>query len=354
MLHIVAWCLLGLLMVWVFGAPGAGYGYGQTAIFVLLFLPILAGATYLILNVLVPRYLLKRRFYLFALYSVYTLVTAAWIELMIAVGMFAMVYEYNVELLNPRITDLGYLTGIMFLVILPAAAIQITRQWYREREVNDRLKQEKLELELYARKKELDYLKEQMHPHFLFNVLNNLYGLTLEKSDKAPELVLKVSSMLDYMLYRSSDDRVPLSGELQHIADYLEIQKIRCGDRLTVNLQLDAVDESLHIAPMILLPFVENSFKHGVARASGQAVIDISLKVVEESIIFSVSNSLSRQTGNQSGPGVGLQNVQKRLNLLYGEAYQLNINETDQEFGVLLKLPVRKESYETMDLHDRG
>lgn len=172
--HIVFWLATGLLMVWIFGSPAEGYGYGQTLLFVLLQLPVLAGATYVVLHYLVPHFLLKRRFFLFGLYTLYVLIGAAWLELMLAMGLFVLVYEYQIELLNPKITDLGYLTGTMFLVILPALAIQITRQWYRERQVTDRLKQEKLELELYAREKELAYLKEQIRPHFLFNVLNNL------------------------------------------------------------------------------------------------------------------------------------------------------------------------------------
>lgn len=341
-------------MVVVFGSPTEEYGYRQSLFFVLPLLPVLAGTTYLFLNFLVPRYLLKRRFFLFGLFSLYALIVAAWLEIMIVMGLFVMVYKLQMDLMNPKVTDLSYLVGTIFLIILPAIAIQATRQWYRERERSDQLKQEKLELELYARQKELDYLKEQMHPHFLFNVLNNLYGLTLEKSDKAPELVLRVSSMLDYMLYRSSDPTVPLQDELEHIWDYLEIQKIRCGGRLEVYFQSDVTNPSVRIAPMILLPFVENSFKHGVAKLSIDTYVNISVATYGETISFEVANAVAQQNGKETQTGVGLANVKKRLDLIYGSDYELEINKSEQEFRVALKLPAKHGTHEQVDLHDRG
>lgn len=340
-------------MVLFFGSPTEEYGYKQSLIFVVLLLPVLAGTTYLLLNYLVPQYLLKRRFFLFGLYSIYALIIAAWMELMIVMGLFVIVYEFHIELLNPKITDLGYLTGTMFLVILPAVAIQITRQWYRERQVNDRLKQEKLELELYARQKELEYLKEQIRPHFLFNVLNNLYGLTLEKSDEAPELVLKVSSMLEYMLYHSENEFVPLQEEVEHIHNYIDIQKIRCGDRLDLQMEVDSGCKYYRVPPMILLPFVENSFKHGVSKTSSNSYVHISLSTKDDRLIFFIVNSLTASNQNSSEPGVGLKNVEKRLDILFEKNYSLNTHETEDEFRVDLTIPITRIPDEKMEMHDR-
>lgn len=340
-------------MVLVFGSPSDEFGYRQSLLFVLLLLPVLAGTTYLLLYVLVPRYLLKRRFFLFGLYSWYAIIAAAWMEMMIVMGLLMVVYEFQIEQLNPRITDLGYLTGAMLLAILPAAAIQVTRQWYRERETTTRLKQEKLELELYARQIELDYLKEQIRPHFLFNVLNTLYGLTLEQSDEAPEMVLKISDMLDYMLYRSSHDRVPLARELDQVTNYIELQKIRCGERLDLELHVDPGIGSCRIAPMILLPFVENSFKHGVSKSASESYIRIHLGQRDDRLQFRITNSRPPAVRNSTGPGVGLQNVKKRLHLLYGEDYRLSITESEQEFGVDLTIPVTRTRNEEMEMHDR-
>lgn len=329
-------------MVLVFGSPSETYGYRQSLLFVLLLLPVLTGAAYLMIGYLVPRYLLKHRFYLFSLYSVYLFIAAAWMEMMIVMGLFVLVYQFQMDQLNPRITDLGYLAGAMFLAILPAVAIQITGQWYKEREVTDRLKQEKLELELYAREKELDYLKEQIRPHFLFNVLNNLYGLTLEKSEKAPELVLKMSGILDYMLYGSSKELVALENELEHIINYIDIQKIRFDDRLNLSMDIDPDTGNCRIAPMILLPFVENSFKHGVSKSASASFVDITLAVHKNRLIFTIVNSLAVAGQDSGGHGMGLENVVKRLDLLYGDHYRINYGKREDEFRVELSIPVER------------
>jgi len=233
---------------------------------------------------------------MFGLFTLYTLIVAAWMELMIALGLFVLVYELQVDLLNPKITDLGYLAGTMFMVILPAAAVQITRQWYHEKQANERLKKEKLEAELSANRTELAYLKEQIRPHFLFNVLNNLYGLTLEKSDHAPDLVLKVTQMLEYMLYRSASKFVPLDEELEHLSNYIGIQQIRCGEKLNVDFRTSGETSKCHIPPMLLLPFVENSFKHGVHATGDDSDVELLCKVKARQLIFSIRNSIPQNS----------------------------------------------------------
>jgi len=342
MQHLLFWLIVGIFMVMVFGPTSGGHQYEQSLLFVLVLLPILAGATYLIIYFLVPNYLLKRRFVLFGLFTGYTFIGAAWVAEMIVMGMLMFIYENQLQKINPRIHDVGYLTATMFLVILPAIAIHITRQWYKEREVNAQLKQEKLELELYARKKELDYLKEQMHPHFLFNALNNLYGLTLEKSDDAPGLVLRLSELLDFILYKSEQKTVRLSDEIRHINNYLELQKIRCGDRLDLTIRIDAGMDDYEIAPMLLLPFVENSFKHGVSVTPGQSYVSLRLFVNGEYLHFNIINSIPGKRSEQSGHGVGLANVSKRLNLLYGKRYRMDIRQTEKEYLVDLSVPLER------------
>jgi sensor histidine kinase YesM len=342
MQHLLFWLIVGIFMVLVFGPTSGGHQYEQSLLFVLALLPILAGATYLIIYFLVPNYLLKRRFLLFSLFTGYTFIVAAWVAEMLVMGMLMLIYENQLQKINPRIHDVGYLTGTMFLVILPAIAIHITRQWYKEREINAQLKQEKLELELYARQKELDYLKEQMHPHFLFNALNNLYGLTLEKSDDAPGLVLRLSELLDFILYKSEKETVRLSDEIRHINNYLELQKIRCGDRLNLLINMDAGTDDYEIAPMLLLPFVENSFKHGVSVTSDQSYVSVNLIVDKELLHFKITNSIPVKRPGQSGHGVGMANVSKRLNLLYGDRYSMDVQQIDREYRVKLSIPLEK------------
>ena len=352
--HILFWLTVGVLMVLLFGPASGDNGYLQSFLFVCLLLPVLAGATYLIIYYLVPQYLLRHRFVLFGLYTTYTFIGAAWIAEMIVMVMLMFIYENQLSKINPRIHDIGYLMGTMVLVILPAIAIHVTRQWYRERETNTRLEQEKLELELYARQKELDYLKEQMHPHFLFNALNNLYGLTLEKSDDAPELVLRLSELLDYMLYRSEQKTVPLTDEIRHIKNYLEVQKIRCGNRLNLSLNIDAGPKGYRIAPMLLMPFLENSFKHGVSATSGLSYVSVSLHIEDGHLRFGIINSLPTKRSANEHHGVGLVNVGKRLKLLYGDRYVLQTDETEKEYRVELSIPLERMSHEEVEVHDRG
>ena len=301
---------------------------------------------------------------MFGLLTTYTLIAAAWMELLIALGLFVLVYELQVDLLNPKITDLGYLTSTMFMVILPAAAIQITRQWYREKQANERLKKEKLEAELSANRTELAYLKEQIHPHFLFNVLNNLYGLTLEKSDEAPKLVLKVTQMLEYMLYRSAAKTVPLNEELEHLSNYIGIQQIRCGDKLTVTFSKPSSASAYQIPPMLLLPFVENSFKHGVHATGDKSEVQLTCAVENQHLIFSIRNTIPNpgkkkntttqdtnlgsqehrfyesENSNTRSNGLGLSNVKKRLDILYDDNYRLDITPGNKFFSVTLSIPI--------------
>jgi len=341
-------------MVLIFGPRSGEYGYLQSLLFVSLLLPVLAGATYLIIYYLVPKYLLQNRFVLFGLFTTYTFIASSWIAEMIVMVMLIFIYENQLSKINPRIHDIGYLMGTMVLVILPAIAIHATQQWYRERENNARLKREKLELELYARQKELDYLREQMHPHFLFNALNNLYGLTLEKSDDAPELVLRLSELLDYMLYRSEQKTVPLTDEIRHINNYLEVQKIRCGDRLNLYLDIGADLDGYRIAPMLLMPFLENSFKHGVSATSALSYVSIRLFVENGHLHFGIINSLPAKRSEKKHHGVGLTNVGKRLELLYGDKYTLKTEETEKEYRVELSLPLERTRNEEVEVHDRG
>lgn len=345
--HLLGWSAVGVLMVLVFGSGGQN-SYRQSLLFVSLLLPVLAGCTYLIIYFLVPRYLLKRRFFLFGLFTLYTVIVAAWLEIMIVMGLLMLIYEYKFWMLNPRIHDMGYLTGTMALTILPAIAMHITRQWYRERELNAGLRQEKLELELSARRKELDYLKEQMHPHFLFNALNNLYGLTLEKSEEAPELVLKLSRLLEYMLYESSKPLVPLCGELEHLRDYLEVQKIRCGDRLDLLWQVEGPPDRFRIAPMLLLPFIENSFKHGVSASARKSSLSIKLNIRQGRLLGHIENSLPEKNPRAEGShhGVGLQNVRKRMQLLYGDDFKLEHEKLEHQYRVALSIPLTRSGDE--------
>jgi len=190
---------------------------------------------------------------------------------------------------------------------------------------------------------ELAVLKHQLNPHFLFNTLNNLYSLTISKSEKAPEIIEKLSDILDHVLYRSSDKFVPLQKEVKLIDNYLLLEKIRYGNRVAINFE-KKIHNDVKIAPLLLLTFVENAFKHGVAQELVKAQINISIQVNNNSIDFYIKNTKpDKETSNDinSTSGIGIKNVEKQLELLYGNDYDLKFESSSYTFEVNLKLATK-------------
>ncbi|MFD1140120.1 sensor histidine kinase [Larkinella insperata] len=194
---------------------------------------------------------------------------------------------------------------------------------------------------------ELYLLQSQLSPHFLFNTLNNLYGLSLSQPDKIPTLLLKLSDLLRYSVYDTKELFVPLSEELAYITNYIEFEKIRIGERLTLTTSIEnTLPADLPIAPMLLIVFVENAFKHSKNTTDQNVVIDISLKTWGQSVLFSVKNNHTINADNDTQPleknrGLGLVNVRKRLELLYPNAHDLTIQNQDGFYQVMLQIKVK-------------
>lgn len=208
------------------------------------------------------------------------------------------------------------------------------KQWFEKERLTDKL--EKLNIET-----ELKYLKSQINPHFLFNSLNSVYALTLAKSDKAPEVVLKLSDILRYILYDSGEKVVGLKKEIEYLESYLELEKIRFGKRLKTKIEINGDPAGKEIVPMIFLPFVENSFKHGVNSNIGNSFVNICFDITDEGLVFKIENDKSTHKLSESidyQGGIGIMNVKKRLNLLYPEKYELIIDEEGDTFVVTLIL----------------
>ncbi len=200
---------------------------------------------------------------------------------------------------------------------------------------------EKSQLQTKNIESELQFLKNQINPHFLFNTLNNLYALTLKKSDYAPELVLKLSDMLRYMLYECNESEVLLSKEIHYIRNYLDLEKIRLSQHADIRIELKGNISTHKVAPLIFIPFIENSFKHGLKYSSSEAFIHIRF-VIEDYLYFSISNSKANPLPGFSIPksvgGIGLTNVKKRLDLIYPNQYELHIDNQPDQYIVHLKL----------------
>ncbi|HYF29591.1 MAG TPA: histidine kinase [Chitinophagaceae bacterium] len=228
--------------------------------------------------------------------------------------------------------------NIISPVIMFSGGIKLLKNWYIDREKKAAMEKQKLATEL-------NYLKGQIHPHFFFNTLNNLYALTLQKSDDAPTTVLKLSQMMHYMLYDAATEVVPLSKEIKNIQNYIELERIRYSDRLDLSFSVTGPIDGKEIAPLILLPFVENAFKHGTSNEHRECWITIDLKVKDNMLLFKVENSVnsSNKSTNFMGykSGIGLKNVRRRLELLYPSQHQLNIVKEPEAHWVDLKLELQ-------------
>lgn len=188
---------------------------------------------------------------------------------------------------------------------------------------------------------ELNFLKAQIHPHFLFNTLNNLYALTLNNSPASPNVVLDLSQILRYMLYECNTDYVLLKKDVEIIKNYIALEQLRYGDKLDLNLKIKGEITGQHIAPLLMIPLIENAFKHGASEMIDDAWINIVLEVEPTSIKLKVSNSkpMEHQQGYRSHFGkIGLANVRKRLELIYPETHHLMIHDEEDMFAVILHI----------------
>jgi len=185
----------------------------------------------------------------------------------------------------------------------------------------------------------LNSLKAQVNPHFLFNSLNSIYSQALVKSEQTAETVLELSNLLRYMLYEVGDDLVPLAKEVEMLENYIELQKLRVDDGAHVNMTISGDIEGVQIAPLLVFPLVENAFKHGLKGASEEAFVQIDWAIGAE-IAVSIRNNLGSVDDMEKGKygGIGLENVKRRLQLIYPGRHELKINQKDNEFHVNLLL----------------
>jgi sensor histidine kinase YesM len=201
-----------------------------------------------------------------------------------------------------------------------------------------KLRQAAQQLTIEKQQAELSYLKSQTNPHFLFNTLNNIYALSLEKSDRAPESVLRLSKILRFMLYETTGDFIAVEKEIKIIGDYVELEKLRYDDTLNVNFNYDIEDMKQSVPPLLLIPLVENAFKHGVSETRSTPFIDVHLSIKNRYLTFIVKNSVSGITdGGQVTENIGLSNLRRQLELLYTD-YDLSLSKEKIMFTATLKI----------------
>jgi sensor histidine kinase YesM len=228
----------------------------------------------------------------------------------------------------------------LFITLAAAVTVKLLRMHYKSLEFEQELIREKLS-------SELNFLRAQTNPHFLFNTLNNLYVLARKKSDKTADAIMMLSKIMRYVIYECRAPRVAVGDEAKVIQDYIELEKLRYNKRLSVDYQEEMDNPLTPIAPLLLLPFVENSFKHGASGTTGDVDIHIHLSLRERELSFSVKNTVDSDfelpITDKNGSGIGLKNVQRQLDLLYPNQYELATGRENGFFTAGLKIRLTEE-----------
>jgi len=289
-------------------------------------------AVYINLLYLFPKFLVKQKYWQYVSLLVITILIIAPLE---SAALYHFITHSEATIaafMQNRIVSIIILT---FFVASSSSIYKIINDWF----IHQR---EKVDLKAQSLKSELKYLKSQVNPHFLFNTLNSLYALTLKKSDLAPQIVLRLSEMMRYMLYECNEKEVDLEKEINYIKNYLELERIRHGDKFEITFEQEGHADKLKIAPLMFMPFIENSFKHGLNSQLQSAYVNIKMDIDEDSVTLFVNNSnppvLPATATKRKSGGLGLTNIKKRLRLIYPKAHKLDINKTPNSFHVKLNI----------------
>lgn len=315
-----------------FWGPG---GYVESLVTNILYLPEVIIASHFVVNYLLPQFYFRNQFRAFTLLMALSIILYPLLPMLVRFTVVEKLYPSPL-----RYSFENYLAAMLIYVfgMAPLAWFKIARHLRNENELRRKIENERLETQLKLREAELKLLKSQIHPHFLFNTLNNLYSLSLEKSDKTPELIIRLSDMLSYIIYDCKSEKVSLSKEVDFIRNYIELQRVRYDScDISFNVKGEIINQQ--IAPMILHTFIDNGFKHGAEVDPDNPWIKISIVSNNGTLFMSVLNSMRNNSlPEKQNTGIGIVNVRKRLDLLYKEKYELVLQNSGNKYAVLLKL----------------
>ncbi len=289
---------------------------------------------YVNLNVLIPVFLRSGKYLKYLVWVTFTVIVCTQFNIFF--------FAYAVDYIFPGYYFISYYDFfdiILFFVVYLGLTtlLKFSKAWFQLADSEKKLSQamrEKLDAELNA-------LKAQINPHFLFNSLNNLYGLALHDHKKAATFILKLSDIIRYMIYEVNEDFVSLKKELEFIENYVELQKLRSGSEAKISLVVVGNINDQQIAPLLFIPFIENSFKYGIQGNIGATFVYIRIEVIEKDLTLKVENKKGdyEQVEKQQVGGIGLRNVRKRLHLIYPGKHTLLIEDKDQ-YAVTLNLKI--------------
>ncbi|WP_396147814.1 sensor histidine kinase [Flavobacterium sp.] len=274
-------------------------------------------------------YLLFPKFFFTKKYSIYFLL------LVLIIGLGAL----SLKLLLPS-GNTSFLTSIfqqfvnLFFFVVITSSLKFLRGFLQKQELLMKLEKEQL-------KTELSLLKAQVNPHFLFNTLNNLYGLILQNENlQAADITLKLSDLMRYLLESSKTERISLQKEIKFLEDYLVLEKIRLSAQADIRFVVYRLEKDIFVAPLLFIPFVENAFKHGLQSISESSFAHFYLSIQGKDLFFEAVNSVGQNITTPEKSGTGLENLRKRLELLYPEKHLLEVEQNEGIFKVILQISI--------------
>jgi sensor histidine kinase YesM len=352
--HLVFWAAWWLFAGFIYsiGPFSANLGYLKNLLRSLTeslaFMPMHIFLTYALIYFVIPRFLLKQKYALTIFFVLLSFAVTASLSVLISgiiIGPIRSFYQHHYAFSNYVSVSfaMAFMAGLRGGITIGglAAAIKLMKHWYVEGQRNLQLQKENAEAQLQI-------LKAQVHPHFLFNTLNNIYSKTQNTSADASEMIFGLSDILRYMLYECNKPFVPLSQELKMMQEYIDLEKVRYGNKLELHAELPETTEGYFIAPLMILPFIENCFKHGASTILDQPWINLTITIDGDEMTMKLLNGKSQENVQVNGHGIGIENTKKRLALLYPGKHQLTIQKEHEVFIVLLKLRLEKRSLTTV------
>ena len=329
LIHIIVWAVL-FSLPYIFSPPDAKNNPQQNAFrgFATSATIIWMGLFYLNAYIVVPKFLYRKK------YVVYLLL------IMFLYGATYLIFPFLFKLWLANEVSYDPHSAAQWTIV-PFIFMILVSTTYRT--IDDRIRADTVadEKQKENLKTELSFLRSQISPHFLFNVLNNIVSLVRMKSDELEPTILKLSSLMQYMLYDTDEEKVLLSDEVQYLQSYTDLQQQRFGSKLKISSSLKVSDNTQEIEPMLLIPFVENAFKHGIGLIENPE-INIELYINENVLYFFVKNRYNpANVAKDKISGIGLANVQRRLELLYGKDYNLNIKTGGNIYSVSLQIKLK-------------
>ncbi|MFZ4413154.1 MAG: sensor histidine kinase [Bacteroidales bacterium] len=333
--HLVFWSVLILsVFLLFFGLGGFSFSSFRSIRLVSTFATIfyIAVAVYSNLLFLIPRFLKKKKYFSFVFLQLLNIIVFFLLNFFTSVLL-----EYKLSVINFKIILIEFIYEFILITMFLSVTsfLKYLRDWIDYQDDSIKFKEtqrQKLEAELKL-------LRGQINPHFLFNTLNNLYALSLDKSEKTPPMILHLSDLMRYMLYECRDDHVLLDKEINFIKNYIELEKIRIGDKANFEMKIIGSTGNKQIAPLLFIPFIENAFKHGVNKQLDSSYIRIVFDLEKSAHIkFTIENTIDNREHlvDKKYSGIGIENVKKRLSLLYPDKYSLKITDHQNIFSVEL------------------